>query len=30
VLEAMLPGTRLEHLVTVLASLSFILGDVDR
>ena len=30
VLEAVLPGTRLEHLVTTLASLSFVLGDVDR
>jgi NADH-quinone oxidoreductase subunit D len=30
VLEAMLPGTGLEHLVTVLASMSFVLGDVDR
>ena len=30
VLEAVLPGTRLEHLVATLASLSFVVGDVDR
>jgi NADH-quinone oxidoreductase subunit D len=30
VLEAMLPGTRIEHLVPILASLAFVLGDVDR
>ncbi len=30
VLEAVLPGMRLEHLVTTLASLSFVVGDVDR
>jgi NADH-quinone oxidoreductase subunit D len=30
VLEAVLPGTRLEHLVVTLASLAFIVGDVDR
>jgi NADH-quinone oxidoreductase subunit D len=30
VLEAVLPGTRLEQLVTTLASLFFVVGDVDR
>lgn len=30
VLEAMLPGTRIDHLVPILASLAFVVGDVDR